>query len=42
MIRLAGVAWSGGTGVTAEVTRQAAAERFPDHQPQAAGCGVPA
>jgi hypothetical protein len=31
------VAWSGGAGVTAEVTRQAAAERFPNHQPQAAG-----
>jgi hypothetical protein len=27
---------SGGAGVTAEVTRQAAAERFPDHQTQAA------
>jgi hypothetical protein len=37
MIRLAGVAWSGEAGVTAEVTRQVAAERFHDHQPQAAG-----
>jgi hypothetical protein len=36
-IRLVGVAWPGGAGVTAEVTRQAAAKRFPDHQPQAAG-----
>jgi hypothetical protein len=42
MIRLAGVAWSGEAGVTAEVTGQAAAERFPDHQLQAVGCGVPA
>jgi hypothetical protein len=33
---LVGMAWSGGAGVTAEVTRQAAAERFPDHQPLAA------
>jgi len=32
MIRLVGVAWSGGAGVTAEVTREVAAERFP-HSP---------
>jgi len=37
MIRLVGVAWSGGAGVTAEVTREVAAERSLDHQPQAAG-----
>jgi len=36
MIRLVGVAWSGGAGVTAEVTRQVAAERSLD-QAQAAG-----
>ena len=37
MIRLVGVAWSGGAGVTAEVTRQVAAERSPTTNPKAAG-----
>ena len=37
MIRLVGVAWSGGAGVTAEVIRQVAAEQFPHSPTQAAG-----
>jgi hypothetical protein len=32
MIRVVGVTWSGGAGVTAEVTREVAAERSLDRQ----------
>jgi hypothetical protein len=37
LIRLVGVTWSGGAGVTAEVTREVAAERSLDRQSLAVG-----
>jgi len=37
MIRLVGVAWSGGAGVTAEVTARWQRSDSSNHQPQAVG-----